>query len=381
MNLAAGQIPLQGIPQEGGAAAPEAAPPGDGNSSGPPREALPELGAESLREALRQDAEVGGDRGMLLGEFLRAALVTQEGTPGTDGPEAGAGVVPKAALPSVTTSNIGSLLQFFLRVFDKQQPGGCFDLVVDMGLGCFQEVQEALDKYAFATGEMMQGIPTEMRPRYQGPDRKAVMAQLRALGMHEALALSLQAHYSEVYGQNLSIVEAAENPLNVTRIELMRGQVGVSEVCCGKFLKFLSKSCLCDSGVTGVLLEVGWGMLGEGDRGMVVGFAQDQCERSEGDPLFTEVVRGDLARQSLAAIDNSAKCRCKQSRSSIRRAQESNERQNFGSFAEAMAFYSRGEKGGAEGTKVDADCSYSEFEVESMENEQSVEARAVTGGD
>ena len=75
---------------------------------------------------------------MLLGEFLRAALVTQEGNPGTDGPEAGAGVVPKAALPSVTTSNIGSLLQFFLRVFDKQQPGGCFDLVVDMGLGCFQ---------------------------------------------------------------------------------------------------------------------------------------------------------------------------------------------------------------------------------------------------
>lgn len=361
--------------------APEAVAPGAGNPSEPPREALPELGAEGLREDLRQDAEMGGDRGLLLGEFLRAALEAQEGKLHTDEMEVGAGVVPKAALPSVTTSNIGSLLQFFLRVFDKQEPGGCFDLVVDMGLGCFQEVQEALDKYAFATGEMMQGIPADMRPRYQGPDRVAVMAQLRALGVHEALALSLQAHYSEVYSQNLSVVEAAENPLNVTRIELMRGQVGVSEVCCGKFLKFLSKSCLCDSGVTGVLLEVGWGMLGEGDRGMVVGFAQDQCERSEGDPLFTEVVRGDLAQQSLAAIDNSAKCRCKQSRSSIRRAQESNERQNFGSFAEAMAFYSQDGKGGTEGTELEADCSYSEFEVESMKYEESAEARAVIGGD
>lgn len=287
-------------------------------------------------------------------------------------------LLPKS-LPSITTSNIGSLLQFFLRVFDKQEPGGCFDLVVDMGLGCFTEVQDALNAYAFTTGEMMQGIPKEQRPRYEGADREEVIAQLKEMGVHEVLALSRQSHYSEIYGENISLLEAAENPLNVSRIELMRDKVGVTDVCCEKFLSFLNKSCLCDSGVTGVLLEVGWGLLEEGDRGMVVGFAQEQCERSESSPLFAEAAEGDLGLLGLAAIDNSAKCRCKQSRSSIRRAQESNKRQNFGSFAEAMAFYSQEEGGNLEGEEGDArDCSFSEFEVEAME--AAAEARAVNNG-
>ena len=385
----------------------------EGGAPAPPSEAA------AIREALR-GAE-GGEEAILLGEFLRVAREAGD-------PTAGAGVA-KAALPTATTSNIGSLLQFFLRVFDQQQPGGCFDLVVDMGLGCFTEVQNALDAYAFATGEMMQGIPMDLRPRYEGADRDEVVAALRELDVHEALALSLQAHYSEVYGQSLSLVEAAENPLNVTRIELMRGKVGVTDVCCGKFLNFLQKSCLCDSGVTGVLLEVGWGFLGEGDRGNVVGFAQEQCERSESAPLFTTAIQGDLGGLNLAAIDNSAKCRCKQSRSSIRRAQESNERQNFGSFAEAMAFYSAGGGGGEGGggggsgggggggggggsrdknrgrgkgrgrgrgksssgggggdrgggeveDETESDCSFSEFEIEAMEA-AGAEARAVGNG-
>ena len=363
---------------------------------------VPPSEAAAIREALRGAEGQGEGEAVLLGEFLRVAREREE--PNT-------GRVVSKALPTDTTSNIGSLLQFFLRVFDQQKPGGCFDLVVDMGLGCFTEVQNALDAYAFATGEMMQGIPMDLRPRYDGADRPEVVAALRELDVHEALALSLQAHYSEVYGQSLSLLEAAENPLNVSRIELMRGKVGVTDMCCGKFLNFLQKSCLCDSGVTGVLLEVGWGLLGESDRGMVVGFAQEQCERSESAPLFTTAVDGDLGGLDLAAIDNSAKCRCKQNRSSIRRAQESNERQNFGSFAEAMAFYSqsggtggggdesrgrgrgrgrgqdqgkdRGE-GGNEGgdggeDRNESDCSFSEFEVEAME-EAAVEARAVGNG-
>jgi len=362
---------------------------------------VPPSGAAAIREALRGAEGEGEGEAVLLGEFLRVAREREDPNTGEGGAE---GVVSKA-LPTATTSNIGSLLQFFLRVFDQQKPGGCFDLVVDMGLGCFTEVQNALDAYAFATGEMMQGIPMDQRPRYEGVDRAEVMASLRELDVHEALALSLQAHYSEVYGQSLSLLEAAENPLNVSRIELMRGKVGVTDMCCGKFLNFLQKSCLCDSGVTGVLLEVGWGLLGESDRGMVVGFAQEQCERSESAPLFTTAVHGDLGGLDLAAIDNSAKCRCKQSRSSIRRAQESNERQNFGSFAEAMAFYSegggagggggesrgqgrgqgkgrgRGGNGGGNGgeDENESDCSFSEFEIEAME-EAAVEARAVGNG-
>ena len=256
----------------------------------------------------------------------------------------------RAAAQAVDVSTISAVLGTALELLDNGDPAQCFGAVVDMGLGCLEEIEAALTTYGQVTGEL--GVDeTEVAELARELDAAELLAlgeaereerrtrqRLNRLGMREELARSFQAHYREVHNLTLTLVEAAENPLNVSRWDVVTEVIALSPQCCSHLTGFLARGCLCDSGVSGAMLEFGWSLLNRDYRKRIINFAERECA------VASQLELSDIelaTRENLRQLDNqSAVCRCKKAKETgYDAARAIGDSMAFDSFEEAFMFF------------------------------------------
>ena len=115
------------------------------------------------------------------------------------------------------------------------------------------------------------------------------------------ILMKIQTHYA-MKGLNLSAADAYETKGNVTILDLVAGELQLSESCCMDVRSFIARGCICDQGSFGKLLNITWNNIEKHWKHLMVSIAQEQCK------IY---VPPDYDKRAISDLDNSDQCKCR----------------------------------------------------------------------